>query len=116
MQPIEGITPGMLWEFAIVAIGLMTITLLVLNLISKIREIRKPKDANRKTVDDKLASDDQRIRKLEKDSERTQNEMKLLLTGEMAILHHMIDGNHTESLKESQSQIEYFLTFGRMPN
>lgn len=113
---IEGITPNMLWVFLFVAVGLGAVLLLVLNIWSKIREIRKPKNMNRKTIDDKLANDNQRIEKLEKDSRKTQDEMKLLLTGEMAMLHHMIDGNHTESLKESQSQIEYFLAYGKLPN
>lgn len=111
MQTIEGFTPSMLWNFVIVAIGLATIAVLILNLITKVREVRKPKDERRDNAHDM----EHRIDKLDKIVDRQQDEMKLLLTGEMAILHHMIDGNHTESLKESQKQIEYFLTYGKLP-
>lgn len=112
MQTIEGFDPSMLWTFVIVAIGLCSIAVLVLNLITKIREVRKPKEEKRDSVDDAV----HRIDKLEKIMGKQSDEMKLLMTGEMAILHHMIDGNHTESLKESQKQIEYFLTYGKIPD
>lgn len=118
MKPleIEGITPNMLWTFVVVLVGLCTVAVLVLNLITKIREVRKPQNENRRTVSEMLDNDNRRIQELEKVTNKQQAEMKLLLTGEMAMLHHMIDGNHTESLKESQKQIEYFLTYGRLPD
>ena len=115
MPAINGATPDMLWYFCIVLISIMTVALLVCNLLAKIKELRKPKDENRKTVDDKLANDEARIKALERDSRRTQDEMKLLMRGELAMLHHAIDGNHTESLKEVQGQLEYYLTFDKMP-
>ena len=37
MQPIEGITPGALWTFAAVAVGLLTLALLVFKLIEFIQ-------------------------------------------------------------------------------
>lgn len=37
MQPIEGITPGALWTFAAVAVGLLTVALLVFKLIEFIQ-------------------------------------------------------------------------------
>lgn len=116
MDKLEGFTPDMLWTFVIVLLGLCAVALTVLNLISKIRELRKPKDENRKTVTDMLANDNRRIEKLEKVTGKQQDELKLLMMGELAILHHMIDGNHTSSLKEAQSQMEYFLTYGKLPD
>ncbi len=115
-QAIEGITPNMLWTFVVVLVGLCVVALTVLNLISKVKELRKPVDENRKTVTDMLANDNKRIEKLEKVTNKQQDEMKLLMMGELAMLHHMIDGNHTNSLKEAQSQMEYFLTFGKLPD
>ena len=112
MQPIEGFTPSMLWTFLIVLIGLATIALLGLNLVSKIKELRKPIVQSEKTTDEKLANDNRRISELEKITDRQEKELKLILRSQMAMLHHMVDGNNTDNLKKTQSQIEDFLTYG----
>lgn len=59
MQTIEGITPGSLWTFAAVAVGLLTIALLVFKLIEFIQgqKDRKVRREDRRAELDSLAQE-----------------------------------------------------------
>ena len=109
-----GFTPSMLWIFLGVGVALATLALLVMNLIIKFRELRKPKLKDEKTIQDKLNSDSQRLNKLEETTEKQDKELKLILRSQMAIIHHMIDGNGVDSLKETQHDIETYLITGKI--
>lgn len=109
-----GFTPSMLWVFLGVAIGLGIIGKLVLDLIIAYREYKNPKRAGEKTVQEKLKSDHERLTKLEETTEKQDGELKLILRSQMAMIHHMIDGNNTSKLKEMQQDIEDFLITGKI--
>lgn len=109
-----GFTPSMLWDGIAVVIGVGVIALLIMNLISKYRELRKPNVTNDKTVQEKLKSDHDRLCKLESTTERQDKELKLILRSQMDIIHHMVDGNGTDRLKETQRDIETYLITGKI--
>ena len=109
-----GFTPSMLWVFLGTAIGLGIIGKLVLDLIIAYREYRNPKQAGEKSVHEKLRSDHERLTKLEETTEKQDGELKLILRSQMAMIHHMIDGNNTNKLKEMQQDIEDFLITGKI--
>ena len=96
-----GFTPSMLWVFLGTAIGLGIIGKLVLDLILAYREYRNPMQAGEKSVQEKLRNDHERLTKLEETTEKQDGELKLILRSQMAMIHHMIDGNNTNKLKES---------------
>ena len=109
-----GFTPSMLWVFLGTAIGLGIIGKLVLDLILAYREYRNPKQAGEKSVQEKLRSDHERLTKLEETTEKQDGELKLILRSQMAMIHHMIDGNNTNKLKEMQQDVEDFLITGKI--
>ena len=109
-----GFSPSMLWVFLGTAIGLGIIGKLVLDLIIAYREYRNPKQAGEKSVQEKLRSDHERLTKLEETTEKQDGELKLILRSQMAMIHHMIDGNNTAKLKETQQDIEDFLITGKI--
>ena len=109
-----GFTPSMLWVFLGTAIGLGIIGKLILDLILAYREYRNPKQAGEKSVQEKLRNDHERLTKLEETTEKQDGELKLILRSQMAMIHHMIDGNNTNKLKEMQQDIEDFLITGKI--
>lgn len=111
---IIGFTPSMLWVFIGVAIAIGIIVKLVLDLIIAYREYKNPKTAGEKTVQEKLKNDHERLTKLEETTEKQDGELKLILRSQMAMIHHMIDGNNTVKLKEMQQDIEDFLITGKI--
>ena len=111
---IIGFTPSMLWVFLGTAIGLGIIGKLVLDLILAYREYTNPKQAGEKSVQEKLKNDHERLTKLEETTEKQDGELKLILRSQMAMIHHMIDGNNTNKLKEMQQDIEDFLITGKI--
>lgn len=111
---ILGFAPSALWVTlgTLVAIGI--IVKLTLDLIIKTREVKKPKVNDEKSIADKLASDNARLVKLEDTTARQDDELKLILRSQMAMIHHMVDGNNTAKLKEAQEDIEEYLISGKI--
>lgn len=108
-----GFVPEALWIATGVVIGLSTIALLVMNLISKWRELRQPKMAGEKTIQEKLKSDHERLTKLEAVTEKQDAELRLILRSQMALIHHIVDGNGVDGLRKTQKDIEEFLISGK---
>ena len=111
---VIGFGPSALWIFLGVAVAMGTIALLALNLITKIKELRKPKMANERTVEEKLRNDNERLNRLENTTMEQEAELKLILRSQIAMIHHMIDGNGVDRLKETQRDIEEFLITGKI--
>ena len=111
---VIGFGPSALWIFLGVAVALGTIALLALNLITKVKELRKPKMANERTVEEKLRNDNERLNRLENTTLEQEAELKLILRSQIAMIHHMIDGNGIDRLKETQRDIEEFLITGKI--
>ena len=109
-----GFGPEALWIFVGVAVSLAVIALLVMNLIKTWRELRRPKVQGEKTVEEKLKKDNERLNDLEDLTKKQEKEMILILRSQVAMLHHMVDGNNTAALKQSQKDIEEYLLTGRV--
>lgn len=111
---VIGFGPESLWITVGVLLALCAAALLVLNLIKTWRELRKPKVAQGKSVEERLNSDNERLNDLEDVTKKQQTELLLLLRSQVEILHHMVDGNNTVALKQSQKDIENYLMTGRI--
>ena len=109
-----GFGPEALWIALGVLIAAATIALMVMNLIKTGREIRRPRVQATKSVEDRLANDNKRLNELEDLTAKQEKEMTLLLRSQVAMLHHMVDGNNTQALKDSQRAIEEYLLTGRL--
>lgn len=102
---MDKLTPEMLMTFLIVAAVLISFVMLCWNLIDKIRAARKPKDELQgwqRETDEKLKRDKERLDILEDGN-------KVICRGILALLSHEINGNSTDKLKASQSEITNYL-------
>ena len=113
---ILGFTPSALWVTLGVLVAVGVIVKLAFDLIIKFKELRKPRVNDEQTIHDKLQSDDERLTVLENTTKKQDQELKLLLRSQMAIIHHMVDGNNTVKLKEAQDDIEEYLISGKIKN
>ena len=111
---ILGFTPSALWVTLGVLVAVGIIVKLVFDLIIKARELRRPRVNDEQTIRDQLQSDDERLTVLEATTKKQDQELKLILRGMMAMCHHMVDGNNSEALKETQKDIEEYLITGKV--
>ena len=109
-----GFAPDALWVTLGVLIAVGIIAKLVMDLVIKWREVRKPKVAGEKTVQEKLTDDHKRLKALEDKTEEQEKELRLILRSQMDILHHLVDGNGTEKMKKTQAAIENYLITGEI--
>lgn len=77
------------------------------------------KDSEKNSVDidtfkQWFASDKRRIEDLEKRQDRTEEMNKLQLKALVTLLSHVIDGNHTQPLKDVRDEIHSFLIEGKV--
>ena len=105
-----GFGPEALWITVGVLVARCAVALMVLNLIKVWKELRKPKVAE----NERIRSDSERINDLEDITSKQEKELVLILRSQVAMLHHMVDGNNTAALKQSQADIETFLLTGRV--
>ncbi|MBO7710672.1 MAG: hypothetical protein J6S83_09400 [Lachnospiraceae bacterium] len=95
MPAVEGVvTPEYLWITLVTIIALGAVLLLVLNIISKWKELKKPK-----------MNEEELIKSVKKHDV----ELQLLLKAQMLMLKHMVDGNSVDKLKEMQDEINRYL-------
>ena len=111
---ILGFAPSALWVALGVLVAVGIIVKLVFDLIIKARELRKPKVSDEKTIKEKLRSDHERLSALETTTKKQDEELKLILRSQMAMIHHMVDGNNTVKLREAQDDIEEYLISGKI--
>ena len=111
---IIGFAPEALWITIGVLIAVGVIVKLGMDLVIKSRELRKPKVNDEKSSQEKLQSYHERLTKLEETTTRQDEELKLILRSQMAIIHHMEDGNGINKLKETREDIEEYLISGKI--
>lgn len=111
---IIGFAPEALWITIGVLIAVGVIVKLGMDLVIKSRELRKPKVNDEKSSQEKLHSYHERLTKLEETTTRQDEELKLILRSQMAIIHHMEDGNGINKLKETREDIEEYLISGKI--
>jgi len=111
---IIGFAPSALWVTIGVLIAAGIIVKLIMDLIIKYRELRKPKVSDERTIQESLQSDHDRLTQLENITQKQDEELKMILRSQLAMIHHMIDGNGVDKLKETQSDMEYYLITGKI--
>ena len=138
VQPIEGITPAMLWNFVLVLLGLCAVVILVYKVIEIARKEHERKKQQQqlngrdltdqiadkvmsklspqlKKIDEKLASDksrldshERRLNKNEADLDRIEENTEKLLDAMDGLLMHFITGNSMDSLKKVKSELDHY--------
>ena len=138
VQPIEGITPAMLWNFVLVLLGLCAIVVLVYKVIEIMRKEHDRKVKKQKLdgkdltdeiadkvmekmkpqfdrIDEKLASDKERLDSHERrlnqndaDLDRIGENTEMLLDAMDGLLMHFISGNDTEKLKNVKTELDHY--------
>lgn len=92
-------------DFVIVALALLAAYVLLTNAYKAYKELRKPQEdftAWRRSVDQRLANDNDRLKSMEQGN-------KVICRGILALLSHEINGNSTEKLKASQQEMTDYL-------
>ena len=138
VQPIEGITPAMLWNFVLALLGLCAVVILIYKVIEIMRKEHerkvKKEQLNGKDltdeiadkvmeklkpqlekIDEKLASDKERLdsheRRLNKDEadlERIGENTEKILDAMDGLLLHFITGNSIDNLKKVKSELDHY--------
>jgi len=138
VQPIEGITPAMLWNFVLVLLGLCAVVILIYKVIEILRKeherkVKKEQLAGKDLTDDiadkviaklepkfekieeKLASDKERLdsheRRLnanEDTLDRIGENTEKMLDVMDGLLMHFISGNDTEKLKMVKADLDHY--------
>lgn len=111
---VIGFGPEALWITVGVLLALAAAALLIMNVIKVWRELRNPKMQSAKTTEEKVKRDNERLNDLEDLTKKQEKEMILILRSQVAMLHHMVDGNNTDALKRSQRDIENYLLTGKV--
>lgn len=102
---MENLTLAQLKDFGIVALAVMAFIVLLGNVIKTFANWKKPHDDMeqwRQDVDRKLTSDNDRLEILEGGN-------RVICRGILAMLSHEINGNSTEKLIASQTEITNYL-------
>ena len=135
MQPIEGLTPEIIWYTLIGLVGIGSIIVLADKVLDVFRKKHKDKQATddnlaeeiseivlRKLeprlqmIDDKLANDNALLKAHTRTLEEHQDQIsaiqagnKVLCRGILALLSHEINGNSNDKLRASQAEITNYL-------
>ncbi len=102
---MENLTLAQLKDFGIVALAVMAFIVLLGNVIKTFSNWRKPHDDMekwRQDVDQKLTNDNDRLEVLEGGN-------RVICRGILAMLSHEINGNSTDKLIASQTEITNYL-------
>ena len=138
VQPIEGITPTMLWNFVLVFLGLCAVVVLIYKVIEILRKEHERKVSKQqldgkdltdeiadkvlaklepqlKKIDEKLAIDKERLdsheRRLnqnEADLDRIGENTEKILDAMDGLLMHFISGNDKEKLKSVKAELDHY--------
>ena len=111
---VIGFAPDALWITLGVLVAVIIIAKATTDLMINAKKLKAPEQVEEKSMQEKLNSDHERLSKLESATERQEKEMQLLLRSQVAMLHHMIDGNGVDGLKAMQKQIEDFMIYGEI--
>lgn len=138
VQPIEGITPTMLWNFVLVALGLCAVVILVYKVIEIARKEHERKvrrqqlngrdltdeiadkvmakmEPKFQAIEDKLSKDkerldshERRLNKNEADLERIGENTEKILDAMDGLLMHFISGNDVEKLRSVKQELDHY--------
>lgn len=102
---MENITLAQFKDWLIVTVALLAFVVLLGNVVKTIKEWRKPSMSEaewQREVDNKLASDNRRIKSLEDGN-------KVICKGLMALLSHEINGNSVDKIQKALSELNDYL-------
>lgn len=135
LPAIEGITPSYLWIFLYVAVGIAALILLIDKVIDVFRRRAKRKEAKKPEladeiagkvmdqlqptfteIDRKLANDkvhldghDRQIEGLARRMDGSENGIRALVTGVLALLNHELHNGNTTELNDAQKALNKYL-------
>lgn len=105
---MENLSLVQIRDFVIVALAILAFIVLVGNVVKTIRDWRQPGMSEaewRRAVDEKLDSDNRRIKHLEEGN-------KVKCKALMALLSHEINGNSSDKLEKALSELNDYLIEG----
>ena len=92
-------------DFVIVLLAVLAFVVLIGNVWKTFKSWREPQEDMqkwRRSVDEKLANDHERLKTMEEGN-------KVICRGILALLSHEVNGNSVDKLKASQSEITNYL-------
>ena len=128
IQPIEGITPGMLWTALYVIVGLCALVVLgdkvraVFAGVQQRKQAKRPELADEISakvlakleprfaeIDRKLANDKQRIDALSAQTRDNEEGQRVLCRGVLALLNHALHNGNGDEMEKAQQSINDYL-------
>ena len=106
---MENITFGQFAGLAALVLVLVGAYNTIMSAVKNFRDEKKRKDAPVNTLEQQVKQHEERLKK---DHERLNNleeANRIQMRALMAMLHHEIDGNSTEGLKQSYDEIQRYL-------
>lgn len=106
---MENITFGQLAGLAALVLVLVGAYNTIMSALKNYRDEKKRKDAPVNNLEEQVKKHDERLKR---DHERLNNleeANRIQMRALMAMLHHEIDGNSTEGLKQSYDEIQRYL-------
>lgn len=128
LQPIEGITPGMLWTALYVLVGVCALVILADKVRAVFAGMQERKRAKRPEladeistkvlakleprfaeIDRKLATDKQRIDTLSAKTNNNEEGQRVLCRGVLALLNHELHNGNSDEMEKAQQGINDYL-------
>ena len=128
IQPIEGITPGMLWTALYVLVGVCALVILADKVRAVFAGMQERKRAKRPEladeisakvlakleprfaeIDRKLAADKQRIDTLSAKTNNNEEGQRVLCRGVLALLNHELHNGNSDEMEKAKQGIDDYL-------
>lgn len=128
LQPIEGITPGMLWTALYVLVGVCALVILADKVRAVFAGMQERKRAKRPElaeeisakvlakleprfaeIDSKLAADKQRIDTLSAKTNNNEEGQRVLCRGVLALLNHELHNGNSDEMEKAKQGIDDYL-------
>lgn len=111
MRPmgIEQITAVDVKTTILTIVAVAAALVVILDLIIKARQVRKPSEEGRKSIDDKLENDNRRLNTLEMQMDKIEASQEMSLKVLYALLQHEVTGNHVTDMEQTLKDLSIYL-------
>lgn len=90
-------------------VAIAAAVVVILDLVIKAREVKKPMDQNKRTIDEKLDNDNRRINDLERKIEKFSEGQDMTLQVLFSLLQHEVTGDHVNDMERTLAKLSDYL-------
>lgn len=90
-------------------VAIAAAVVVILDLVIKAREVKKPMDQSKRTIDEKLDNDNRRISDLEIQMKKFSDGQDMTLQVLFSLLQHEVTGDHVNDMERTLSRLSDYL-------